>query len=73
MFPNQLTLNLVEGSVSLASHPKQHRIYRKHSHINAEPQTATAKTTGGKASPQQPLEYRYTGNVFQRFATEYLA
>lgn len=26
---------------------------------------ATVKTTpSGKASPQQPLEYRYTGNVF---------
>jgi hypothetical protein len=66
MFPNQLTLNLVEGSVSFSFSPQAAQDLQKAlAQLMQSLKTATAKTTpGGKASPQQPLEYRYTGNVF---------
>lgn len=62
----QLKLNLVEGSVSFNFSPQaaqdlQGAIAQLMERIKA----ASAKATPPvKASPQPPLEYRYTGDVF---------
>jgi hypothetical protein len=62
----QLTLNLVEGSVSFnfsaqAARDLQQAIAQLMERLKA---AAAKATPGGKASPQQPLEYRYTGDIF---------
>ena len=66
MSPNQLTLNLIEGSVSFTFSPQAAEDLQKAiAQLMQSLKAATAKTTStGKASPQQPLEYRYTGDVF---------
>lgn len=66
MSPNQLTLNLVEGSVSFSFSPQAARdLQQAIAQLMQSLKAATVKTTpGGKASPQKPLEYRYTGDVF---------
>jgi len=62
----QLTLNLIEGSVSFSFSPQaarelQQAIAQLMERLKAVAAKATPK---GKASPQQPLEYRYTGDIF---------
>lgn len=62
----QLTLNLVEGSVSFnfsaqAARDLQQAIAQLMERLKA---VAAKATPGAKASPQQPLEYRYTGDIF---------
>jgi len=67
MSPSQLTLNLVEGSVSLRFTPEAARdLQAKITQLLASLKTvATSKpSAGGKASPQKPMEYQYTGEVF---------
>ena len=66
MSSNQLTLNLVEGSVSFSFSPQSAQDLQKAlAQLMQSLKAATVKTTpGGKASPQQPLEYRHTGDVF---------
>lgn len=66
MSPNQLTLNLGEGSVSFSFSPQaardlQQAIAQLMERLKA---TAAKATPGGKTSPQESLEYRYTGDVF---------
>ncbi|MBV9390085.1 MAG: hypothetical protein JOZ78_26980 [Chroococcidiopsidaceae cyanobacterium CP_BM_ER_R8_30] len=63
---SQLTLNLVEGSVSFSFSPQaaqdlQAAITQLMERLKV---VATKVTPGGKANPQPPLEYRYTGEVF---------
>lgn len=62
----QLTLNLVEGSVSFSFSPQAARELQKAiAQLMQSLKAATAKATkGGKPTPQQPMEYRYTGEVF---------
>lgn len=66
MSPNQLTLNLLEGSVSFSFSPQAAQdLQQAIAQLMQILKAATAKTTpGGKPTPQQPLEYRYTGDVF---------
>ncbi len=66
MSPSQLRLNLVEGSVSFSFSPQAARdLQAAIAQLMQSLKAATAKTTpGGKANPQPPLEYRYTGDVF---------
>lgn len=66
MSPNQLMLNLVEGSVSFSFSPQAARdLQQAIAQLMQSLKAATAKATpGGKAKPQQPLEYRHTGDVF---------
>jgi len=61
-----LTLNLVEGSVSFSFSPQAARdLQAAIAQLMQRLKAVAAKATpGGKASPQQPLEYRYTGDVF---------
>jgi hypothetical protein len=67
MPPSQLTLNLVEGSVTLRFSPDAARelqaaIAQLMANLKA---TATGKPpTGGKVNPQKPMEYQHTGEVF---------
>lgn len=64
----QLTLNLVEGSVSFSFTPQAARELQTAIVTLMESlKIASAKSTGGtssKPSPQKPMEYRYTGDVF---------
>lgn len=62
----QLTLNLIEGSVSFSFTPEaaqelQGAIAQLMQSLKA---TAVKSPTGSKATPQKPMEYRYTGDVF---------
>jgi hypothetical protein len=61
-----LTLNLIEGSVSFQFAPEA--AYTLQTHI-AELMTslkvvATKGSPATKPTPQKPMEYRYTGDVF---------
>lgn len=65
---SQLTLNLLQGSVSFNFAPESAKELQKHitelmQNLKA---IATAKTPGGGGRPQPkpPMEYRYTGDVF---------
>lgn len=66
MSPNHLTLNLVEGSVSFSFSAESARdLQQAIAQLMQSLKAAAAKTTpGGKTSPQPPMEYRYTGDVF---------
>ncbi|WP_392531329.1 hypothetical protein [Nostoc sp. C117] len=62
-----LTLNLVEGSVSFSFSPKAARELKAATdQLMERLKIVAAKPIPGcgKASPQPPLEYRYTGEVF---------
>ncbi len=64
---SQLTLNLVEGSVTFSFTPQAARelqaaIAQLMASLKAT--TAAKATPGTRATPQQPMEYRYTGEVF---------
>lgn len=66
MSSNHLILNLIEGSVSFSFSPQAARdLQTSIAQLMERLKTATTKTSpsGGKASPQPPLEYRYTGEV----------
>lgn len=64
----QMTLNLIEGSVTFSFTPQAAR--ELESAIATLMQSlkaaaASKPSTGtGKAAPQKPMEYRYTGDVF---------
>lgn len=66
MSPSPLKLNLVEGSVSFSFSPQAAReLQAEISQLMNRLKAITAKTNpAGKASPQPPMEYRYTGEVF---------
>jgi hypothetical protein len=66
MAPSQLTLNLVEGSVSFrftadAARDLQKAIAQLMQSLKAATQAASG---GGKPSPQKPMEYQLAGDVF---------
>jgi hypothetical protein len=63
---NHLTLNLVEGSVSFSFSPQAAREFKAAlDELIQSLKAVAAKTSGGgKPSPQRPMEYRYTGEVF---------
>ncbi|NWF61552.1 MAG: hypothetical protein HXY43_20450 [Fischerella sp.] len=67
MSANNLTLNLVEGSVSFSFSPQAAQELKVAlDQLMSSLKAVAAKTTpsAGKASPQRPTEYRYTGEVF---------
>jgi hypothetical protein len=66
MSPTHLTLNLVEGSVSFSFSPQAAReLQAAIAQLMERLKVVAAKTTpGGKVSPQPPLEYRHTGEIF---------
>jgi hypothetical protein len=67
MSPGQLRLNLVEGSVSFSFTPQAARELQAalNELMSCLKAVATATTsTPGKATPQKPTEYQYTGDVF---------
>lgn len=62
-----LTLNLGEGSVSFSFSPQAARELKAAiDELMTSLKAVTAKPTpgGSKVTPQPPLEYRYTGEVF---------
>ncbi|HEY9794097.1 MAG TPA: hypothetical protein V6D30_00535 [Leptolyngbyaceae cyanobacterium] len=65
MAPSQLTLNLVEGSVSFrftadAAQDLQAAIAQLMQNMKA----ATQASSGSKPTPKKPMEYRFSGDVF---------
>lgn len=66
MTSTQLTLNLVEGSVSFSFSPTAAReLQAAIAQLMDRLKAVAAKTTPvGKATPQPPMEYRHTGEVF---------
>ena len=67
MAASRLTLNLIEGSVSFSFTPQAAReLQVAIAHLMESLKvTATKATPGsGKARPQKPMEYQYTGDVF---------
>ncbi len=63
MSPSQLMLNLLEGSVSFGFTPQAARDLQAEIALLMQSIKA-ASSSGGKANPQKPMEYRYTGDVF---------
>ncbi len=61
-----LTLNLVEGSVSFSFSPQAaQELKAAIDQLMKSLKAVAGKTPGtGKITPQPPLEYRYTGDVF---------
>jgi hypothetical protein len=66
MSPTHLTLNLVEGSVSFSFPPQAAReLQAAISQLMERLKFIAAKTTpGSKTSPQPPMEYRHTSEIF---------
>lgn len=65
MTTSRLTLNLTEGSVSLSFTPEAARDLKSAIAQLMESLKANAvKTSGGRPTPQKPMEYQYTGDVF---------
>jgi hypothetical protein len=61
----QITFNLIEGSVSFSFTPAAaNNLKVALNELTERMKAASAKVGGGKASPQQPMEYQYTGEVF---------
>ena len=63
---SQLTLNLIEGSISFSFTPDAARDLKAAiaQLMEGLKVTATKTAPGGRATPQKPMEYRYTGEVF---------
>jgi hypothetical protein len=66
MPPTPLKLNLVEGSVSFAFTADAAReLQQAIAQLMQSLKAATQATSGGgKPTPQKPMEYRYSGDVF---------
>ncbi|WP_414549222.1 hypothetical protein [Anabaena sp. CCY 0017] len=67
MSSTPLTLNLLEGSVSFNFSPQAARELKAATdQLMERLKAVAAKPTpgGGKVTPQPPVEYRYTGDVF---------
>jgi hypothetical protein len=67
MSVSQLTLNLVEGSVSFGFTPEAAReLQAELLNLMNKLKAVAAKPagSGGKPSPQASTEYRYTGDIF---------
>jgi hypothetical protein len=65
MSNSHLTLNLVEGSVSFNFSPQAAQdLLEAIAQLMQSLKAVSTKTTPGGSSPQKPLEYRYTGDVF---------
>lgn len=67
MSSTPMTLNLGEGSVSFSFSPQAARELKAAiNELMVSLKAVAAKPTpgGGKVTPQPPLEYRYTGEVF---------
>ncbi|BAZ69491.1 MAG: hypothetical protein KME28_00940 [Pelatocladus maniniholoensis HA4357-MV3] len=67
MSGNHLTLNLVEGSVCFSFSPQAAQELKaalEQLMISLKAVATKAVPGAGKASPQRPMEYRYTGEVF---------
>jgi hypothetical protein len=64
----QLTLNLVEGSVAFSFTPQSARDLKAAlDELMQKLKARTVQATSGgsaKPSPQKPMEYQYTGDVF---------
>jgi hypothetical protein len=60
-----LTLNLIEGSVAFRFTPEAAADLKGAiAQLMESLKATTTKTPGTRATPQKPMEYRYTGDVF---------
>ncbi len=62
---SQLTLNLVEGSVSFRFTAEAAReLQSAIAQLMQSLKSASQASSGGKPQPQKPMEYRFSGDVF---------
>lgn len=68
MSSSSLTLNLIEGSVSFSFSPEAaEKVKAAIADLMQQLKAAAQKTTGGasgRPTPQKPMEFQYTGDVF---------
>ncbi|PSB35188.1 hypothetical protein [Stenomitos frigidus] len=66
MTASRFTINLVEGSVAISFTPQAAQALQLSlSHLmDSLKATATKTVPGGRKTPQKPMEYQYTGEVF---------
>jgi hypothetical protein len=65
MPPSQLTLNLVEGSISFRFSPEAAQgLKAALEQLMISLKATASKTATGRANPQKPMEYQHTGDVF---------
>ncbi|MBW4474101.1 MAG: hypothetical protein KME45_27560 [Stenomitos rutilans HA7619-LM2] len=66
MSASRFTINLVEGSVAISFTPQAAKdLQLALSQLMASLKAIAAKTAPvGRATPQKPMEYQYTGDVF---------
>ena len=68
MSTSKLTLNLVEGSISFDFTPEAARnlqgVIAELMQLLKSVAAKNAAGTSGKPTPQKPIEYQYTGDVF---------
>jgi hypothetical protein len=61
----QLTLNLIEGSISFSFTPQGAReLQTQISALMNSLKAIASKASGEKPTPQKSMEYRYTGDIF---------
>lgn len=61
----QLVLNLLQGSVSFNFSAQAARsLQQEISELMQRLKAVATRTSGSRPSPQKPMEYRYTGEVF---------
>ncbi len=67
MSPTQFTINLTEGSVAFRFSPEAARDLKAALSAlmeNLKANVAAKSVPGGRATPQAPMEYQHTGDVF---------
>lgn len=66
MSASRFTINLVEGSVAISFTPQAAKdLQLALTHLMESLKAIAAKTApAGRATPQKPMEYQYTGDVF---------
>jgi len=66
MSPSQLTLNLGEGSVSFRFTPQSAKDLQAFLArlLDSLKVTAAKTSPGARTSPQKPMEYQHTGDIF---------
>jgi hypothetical protein len=62
---SQLTLNLLQGSVTFSFTPEAAKnLQQEISALMNSLKAIATRTAGGKPTPQKSMEYRYAGDVF---------
>jgi hypothetical protein len=61
---SQLTINLLQGSATFSFTTEAAQNLKQEISVLINSLKAIANHSGGRPTPQKPMEYRYTGDVF---------